>query len=203
MPRQHGTQSGYKGGCRKECCRSAMRRAQEEYRMRVAKHGNVKIPVLGARRRINSLRAGGWPLSIIAAELGISVAAVGSILYKTRDKITWTLHARIASVFDRLGAKPGPSNSTRIRALAQGHYPPMAWDAETLDDPAAVPDMGSIPLGFDLDEWVFLVENGESPERAAERCGVTLGAVAQKAYRVGRNDIANLAEVARKRWSAA
>lgn len=50
---------------------------------------------------------------------------------------------------------------------------------------------------LDLDEYLWLVEGGVSPEQAAIRCGVTLSAVAKKARRAGRVAVAQAAEAAR------
>lgn len=80
----------------------------------------------------------------------------------------------------------------------------MAWDEDGIDDPEAVPDLGDRRRGVDLDDWLHLVRGGESPERAAERCGVKLTAVSRAAHRAGRHDLFLIAEraVGQKRRSA-
>jgi hypothetical protein len=201
-PPRHGTPSGYTtGGCRLACCTAASTRYNKVYRMR-ALNGPTKVPTVGAVRRIRALQAMGWTLKDIAAAVGVKPGGSFGTL-ANRASITRSMHDRIAAAYDRLQATPGPSDRARQYAKRQGWAPPFAWDEGALDDPNARPDFGTPERGFDLDEWVFLVDCGESPERAAERCGVTLNAVSKAAYRAGRTDIANFAESARKRWSAA
>lgn len=203
-PRRCGTPSGYTGGCRCDGCTAAKVRNQTVLRMRMMQ-GPLKVPALGVQRRINSLRAGGWPLDKIAAELGVGMGSMSSLLYKQRDTVTRTMYNRVAAVFDRLGATPGPSSETARRALAHGYAPPAAWDDDTIDDPAAKPDgvRDKDTATLDLDDWAYLVRCGEDPARAADRCGVTLSAVERMAHRYGRPELASIAGSARKRWSAA
>lgn len=73
------------------------------------------------------------------------------------------------------------------RSARAGWAPPMAWDDETIDDPAASPANGmDRKRGVDLDEWLHLVRSGEHPDRAARRCGVSLNTVEVAAHRAGR-----------------
>lgn len=199
-PPQHGKLSGYTTmRCRCAPCTRAATLYQNKWRLRSMGTGTAMLPSIGAHRRMRALAAIGWSRATIAAEVGMS--ASGTVFHQ--ERITQGLHDRIAAVYDRLCLTPGPSEPSRKYAAKQGWPPPMAWDEDTIDDPAAQPDFGAPVRGFDLSEWEFLVECGEDLERAAERCGVSLGSVAKAAYRAGRNDLANRAEVARKRWSAA
>lgn len=193
-PPRHGTISGYTTmGCRLDCCRRASTIYMKKYRM-VSMSGTVKVPSIGAVRRLRALHAIGWTRKQIATEVGMTES--GTLFHQ--EMITRGLHNRIAAVYDRLQATPGPSAASQRYARNKGWAPPLAWDEDTIDDPHAEPNYGAPSHGLDLDEWWFLVRAGESPERAADRCGVTLSAVSGAAYRAGRNELANLAENARK-----
>lgn len=90
---------------------------------------------------------------------------------------------------------PGPSQRTRARAVRVGLVPPLAWDDETLDDPDAAPapgpalDVSALGLGEVFEDYGWLIEAGENPERAARRCGRTLWAITKAAERHGRRDL--------------
>jgi hypothetical protein len=191
----------YTAGCRLDCCRPAKTRTQKELRLRMM-NGPLKKPILGVQRRINSLRAGGWPLSKIAAELGVlTIQAVYGLLDPERTHVTVAMHRRMNDVFEHLGAVPGPSEKVKERALGDGHHPPLAWYGLDIDNPDHEPRPESKPRGFDLDEWWFLVKAGEDHQRAAERCGVTLAAVERAAERASRPELAAAAAHSRRRWS--
>lgn len=195
-PPRHGEYSGYTTmGCRLACCRAAATRYNKRYRLR-SLNGPTMVSSIGALRRVRALAAMGWPMIVIAAEAGVGYGGTFNRLSQ-RPLITRAYHDRLAAAYDRLQAIPGPSEKARRYAASQGWAPTFAWD-ENIDDPEAVPDFGAPAHSLDLDEWWFLVQAGESPERAAERCGVTLSAVSGAAYRAGRNELANLAETARK-----
>lgn len=161
----------------------------------------VKVPALGSIRRIQALAALGHTTAEITAVAGVGPRILASLSRQA------TMYRATAEAIDRayraLSMTQGPSEIGRKRALSKGWAPPLAWDDEALDDPDGKPDRGALVRGFDLDEWWYLVENGEDPAKAADRCGVTLNAVSKAAYRAGRNDLGNYAESARKRWSAA
>ena len=92
-------------------------------------------------------------------------------------------HDRIAAAYDELAMRPGPS--ARNRRL--GYPPPLAWD--DIDDPAATPDLGARARGFDLDEWMHLVNGGTSPDEASARCNVTTPYVKERARAHQRGDV--------------
>ena len=79
--------------------------------------------------------------------------------------------------------RPGPS--ARNRRL--GYPPPLAWD--DIDDPDATPDIGARARGFDLDEWMHLVNGGTSPDEASARCNVTTPYVKKRARAHQRGDV--------------
>lgn len=117
-------------------------------------------------------------------------------LYLARHRIDVEIH--------RLAPKPPPGQPIP--------HEPEPWIVEVLADaqrvlaelqaekwreaPSAEPE--PIRRGFELEEWLHLVEGGEDPSEAAARCGVTVEAVYTRARRTGREDVLQLLERRRK-----
>ena len=132
---RHGTNSGYTDGCRLDCCR----RAHTLY-MNLYRSGRVgqAVDSTGTRRRIRALQAIGWTRQSIADAAGIDIEV---IMNATRKKVRvyGRTAERIRRAYNRLSMRPGPSVLGRRRAVAKGWPPPLAWDDEAIDDPAAGP----------------------------------------------------------------
>lgn len=94
----------------------------------------ARVPSTGTHRRIRALMALGWPHRELTARIGHNTSDIlrGSLV--SRD-----IAAAVADVYDDLWDKPGPSTITRARAKGLGYPPPMAWDDDRIDDPAARP----------------------------------------------------------------
>ncbi len=135
------------------------------------------IDATGAHRRIHALCAIGWGFGAQAVLTGRSRSNWHSIT--RRDRILPATAALVKGVYDQLSMTPAPAGyaASRARALAlrEGWPPPLAWDDETIDDPAAQPHLGLVDTDDDADEglvWLALnghLELGELPpaERAA------------------------------------
>ncbi len=95
-----------------------------------------EVPATGTVRRLQALAALGWDPALLAARAGLDwpalrrapVVAAGSALL-------------VARAYDRLSMTPAPAGpgAARVAASAARHRwaPPLAWDDEDLDDPAA------------------------------------------------------------------
>lgn len=92
----------------------------------------------GVRRRLRALARIGWDYGHLGRQLGVSRARVAQ-LTQDEKRFTQALCERVEKVYDRLAWTPGPSVRRMREAMAQGWVSPAAWDAETIDDPAAVP----------------------------------------------------------------
>lgn len=168
------------------------------------------VPAVGARRRIEALLALGWRHEDITATSGLPGARQsGVVLHQRGDWLAKATHDAILTAYAALSSRQGPSERTRRRALALGYAPPAAWDDDTaLDDPDAAPAEGWRPgqapsrTGADLDEFERLTAAGEDPGRAAQRLGVTAGAIAKAARRGGRSRLAAIADAHRQRERA-
>ncbi|MFG2307634.1 hypothetical protein ACGFS9_02925 [Streptomyces sp. NPDC048566] len=106
------------------------------------------IPVThsaGSIRRLQALAVAGWPLARLARETGQSATALTRLM--TADTVPVTVARSIAAVYARYSmASPGlcgvvhiQARAARERAAAKGWAPHGAWDDDTIDDPAAIP----------------------------------------------------------------
>jgi transcriptional regulator with XRE-family HTH domain len=103
----------------------------------------------GTRRRLQALVVAGWPQARLAERLGMNPANFGPLILGQRDPTVATAR-RMAALYDELwNTAPAPanrwelgaSNRARRHALARGWAPALAWDEDTIDDPAALPNL--------------------------------------------------------------
>lgn len=95
------------------------------------------IPNVGTRRRIEALAALGWRPQDLADRFGISAQAVRH--WRSNPSTSLRVYRTVVGLYDELSMTRGPSRITARRAAASGYAPPLAWDDETIDDPAATP----------------------------------------------------------------
>ncbi|MFE9936358.1 hypothetical protein [Streptomyces hirsutus] len=103
------------------------------------------VPAAGTIRRLQALAVAGWPLSRLARETGLSPYRMDRLM--TADTVPVATARAMAAVYARYsGASPGlcgvshlHARAARERATAAGWAPAAAWDDDTIDDPAAIP----------------------------------------------------------------
>ena len=95
------------------------------------------VSAIGTQRRIRALLRLGWSRAHIGEFLGVKDRAVAE--YLSAPTVTRITADRVAAAYAELSMTPGPSPITRGKARAAGYPPPLAWDDESIDDPAAVP----------------------------------------------------------------
>lgn len=101
----------------------------------------------GTRRRVQALSWMGWTATAVAERAGCPVSTLRTLILPGR-RISYTLAAQVAAVYDELCMKHGPSKGAAGKARGLGFAPPLAWDEDTIDDPDASPDMGeSVQIG--------------------------------------------------------
>lgn len=133
------------------------------------------VSALGARRRVDALRCMQWPVTIIAEKADIKLVTLYSIVHDGRPRCHWTMHMRIAKVYDELSHLTGPSKAAATKARKAGAVPPLAWD--DIDDPDEVPNLGKRAASSSnvvASEARFLASYGASREEIAARLGVTV-----------------------------
>lgn len=142
------------------------------------------VDATGTHRRIRALAAIGYTQEDIGARIGVIQRHIAGIL--GRDKVSAATAAKVAKVFDELHLTPGPSEIARRRAKLKGWAPPLAWDDDTIDDPAAQPDIGKTRTLSFRERYLELVELGYSDMQIADKLGQSLKSVERQLYRFGR-----------------
>lgn len=130
-------------------CRTAQADWMRHYRTRLYLNGGpLTVDATGTRRRLRALACNGWTNDLLAARLGVSGSAVRAWTYN--ERVRRSTVARVAALYDQLWDQPGASSRTAARAARAGWAPPLAWDDDTIDDPASRPDRGhGLPAAFD------------------------------------------------------
>lgn len=109
-----------------------------------------RTPVIGSVRRLQALRANGWPIkSPILEELsGVPVQALRTISMNGRAYVFYSTHLRIKKLYEKLqDADPAdygiPELSVRKSKTYANKYnmaPAICWDDDTIDNPDAFPE---------------------------------------------------------------
>jgi hypothetical protein len=102
------------------------------------------VPAVGAVRRVRALYALGHFNHQIAAEAGISRDAVCALAADKWPTVKVHIDDGVRKAYDRLSMSTGKSGKTRLWAERKGWVPPLAWDDEAIDNPAAVPQIDAI-----------------------------------------------------------
>lgn len=99
-------------------------------------------PPTGVARRLQALRAAGWPNVLIAERAGVTETATSALALQRRRALPETA-AAIGVVYAELADSRPPATVSARRNRTYGRqrcwFPPGAWDADTLDDPDALP----------------------------------------------------------------
>lgn len=151
-----------------------------------------RVDSTGTVRRVHALVAIGWRTKDLAPAMGLSPLTIDTFRTHPNPTVYRATAEAVAKAYRTLALKEGPSLAARASARRHGWPGPLAWDADTIDDPTAVPELDTQDTpqrGVDLDEFLFLMDAGEEPRRAAERFGVTLSAVENAARRHDRGDV--------------
>lgn len=140
--------------------------------IRPAVDDRAVVDATGAIRRLRALVAIGHSQETLAAELDCAYTRVSDLTHGRFPQITAALDRDIRSAYERLWMTVGPSLHGRTRAKRYGWHGPLAWDDETIDDPAALPQTdAAVPIvtegGNLADRWL----HGESVvlDRASRR----------------------------------
>lgn len=143
--RRHDTYSSVRYGC---TCAAAL--ADKHRYQKLHLHGYAqprRLDATGTKRRLQALLALGHSRMYIGECLGITERSVG---WHLNDKaVTLSFAERMARVYEALSGTPGTSQRVREHARRQGWVPPLAWDDEEIDDPAARPKGAVVAHGID------------------------------------------------------
>lgn len=138
----------------------------------------ARVPGVGTRRRVQALAAMGHPVSWQAREIGVLPQDLRDFVWSTAGASRGLAEA-VRGLYDRWwDVRPAPCPVvTQVVEVARRHgwAPPLAWDDDEIDDPAAVPDLGErvpqiVAVGEDAAELLGL---GYPRGAIAERLGVS------------------------------
>ncbi|MDR0417661.1 MAG: hypothetical protein LBH76_10210, partial [Propionibacteriaceae bacterium] len=136
----------------------------------------------GARRRLQGLVAMGWSVAQIARRAGWDPANVQGLLAGRREAGPRAI-AEICALYDALwggdplraaGGTPESVQWSQERAAHAHWASPLAWDDDSLDDPAAVaaePRPADQPLEDLLADIGEMADQGADLDEAARRAG--------------------------------
>jgi len=152
---------------------------------------SAPVDATGTRRRLQALVATGWTQAQLAAQLGMLPGNFGAMM--RRAQVTAGTARAVRQLYDRLWDQPPDPQEWRAKisasrarnhAAVSGWPPPLAWDDEAIDDPAAVPADGwqrtgrpLTPAELAADAADLITSQGYTRQHAAERLGVTKAAL--------------------------
>lgn len=95
----------------------------------------------GTMRRLRALQRMGWPGPVIAERLGVKVGTIYTVCLRGggHGRVSFAFAAKVRALYDEISHLPGPSKAAAVKARNRGYPSPMAWDDDTIDDPAAAP----------------------------------------------------------------
>jgi hypothetical protein len=110
-----------------------------------------RVDATGTRRRIQALIVMGWPQQRLAVLLGrtgggtLNELTKAEHVYATTADAVRRLYAALHAADPETHGVPRISaERTRAYSRRKGWYSPLAWDADTIDDPNAQPDTEGI-----------------------------------------------------------
>lgn len=144
---RHDTALAYNtDGCRCDLARRAHARDAKLRRLELLDGtGPRLVDSAGTCRRLRALMAIGWPKAHLAARLGVSTVRVDRLL--ADRSVRRPTAGRVRDLYAALADTAGPSAYTSGHARSRGYIPPVGWDDDTIDDPAALPWLELSPSG--------------------------------------------------------
>jgi hypothetical protein len=108
----------------------------------------IRVDGTATRRRLQALAVAGWPLPQIARRANVDGHNLHRVVHGRRTKVAAHTAAAIHAVYGQLWDQdpadhgvPERHVSTVQRLAARNLWaPPLAWDDDTINDPAAEPD---------------------------------------------------------------
>lgn len=139
---------------------------------------NARIDPTGTRRRVEALETLGFGRLSMADRVGMPKASFSRAL--RADRVTAQVARSVMAVYDEWwnrtpesqGVRPWVADRTRRSAKARGLVGPLAWDDDTIDDPAAVPQLDAPPAGYTEGDDVaarFLMGESVVLDKAGQR----------------------------------
>lgn len=154
-----------------------------EITARAADHQHVSA--VGTVRRLQALVASGYSRSRLAERLGIQASNATHLFDASTHAVLARTARAVEALFAELQLIPGPSSRARNEGRRRGWPLPMSWDEDSIDDPAARPDLGeSAPAGF-AERYRDCRDIGLSDQETARRIGVKPESLKRQLARCG------------------
>lgn len=157
----------------------------------------------GTARRLRALVAMGYSQADIGRAVGISPTYISKLANQNRGQVNPDTADRIIALYDKLSMTPGPSRWARDWAHRKGWMPPLAWDDDTIDDPAAQPNPGHQErVGF-RERFYEMRDLGYSDLIIAQRWGMRPESLLRQLHRHDITpDAALTSESTSRKWRA-
>ncbi|MGQ4437967.1 hypothetical protein ACN6LI_003333 [Streptomyces violaceoruber] len=98
------------------------------------------VSSIGAQRRLQALYTLGHWRKTIAEASGLTPQTISELLRGTWSRITVECDDAVRRAYARLSMSLGGCERNLVRARREQWAPPLAWDDDTIDDPAGRPD---------------------------------------------------------------
>lgn len=157
------------------------------------------IGATGTRRRLQALAAIGYTIEHLCSQHGFARETLRTLRRGSKREVSAVTAAAVEAAYAVLSMVPGPSSVSRDRAVARGWVPPLAWDDDAIDDPAASPQgvREVLPPGARrnrtggqlAEDAEFLADQGETLDTAAARLDTSPVSLERSLYRAGRGDL--------------
>lgn len=170
---RHGTADAY----RHYWCRCPDATAANSLYGKMRRAGLIEpvwVDNTGVVRRRQALAAIGYGLNDLAPYFGLTCRSLGD--HAGQRRVRRDTLQRWREVYDRLSMTPGPNEFARLWARRRGWPPPLAWDDDSIDNPAAKPNLGSRRARDRVDvaeEARFLLGFGQSIPAVAKQLDVS------------------------------
>lgn len=137
-------------------------------------YDGAKVSPVGAGRRLQALQVYGYTVAELGERCGIAKRTVVKIMSDDKQFVTAGAARSIARVFTELQFTPGLNEVTKRRSLRKGWVPPLAWDEDEIDNPAAEPYRPTEADEVDAwhEDYLDLKDQGLTNLQIAERWGI-------------------------------
>lgn len=159
--------------------------------------GNLLVPAVGTRRRVEALARIGWGKKQIGDRLGVTAQAISCCIGLRKRGVTAARAHEVADLYSDLSARVGPSRLAERNAEAHGWPAPWQWDGVDIDDPQAnpLPEVEDRGLASCAEEKIdrladLLGTRSLTWGDAATHVGVSRRAIERWIRQTGRSDLA-------------
>lgn len=140
---------------------------------------SVLVDSVGTVRRLQALAALGWSCGALAERLGTTSRALQPVVAGRTKHVKAQRARAVRDLYDALSMTVGQSARTVTAARRNGWVAPLAWDDDTIDDPAALPDSSTtaVTTADRITEYEWLCAAGVDPVRAAGQAGISTATI--------------------------